>query len=67
MAAKKKPIDYAAYARKYEVTEMTIRRWHAAHIDLDDLEAVATFLLKQHAPSPRALRAVHDELVKSKT
>ena len=48
--------DYASAARRYQVSERTVRRWHAAGADLSNPESVANVILRQNRPSIKAMR-----------
>ena len=56
-------VDFPAAAARFQVDERTVRRWHAAGVDLADLEAVGTYLLQQKGrTSTEAIRAVREQL-----
>jgi hypothetical protein len=49
--------NFQAIAEKYNVHTRTIRRWHAAGVDVQDFRAVAKHLAEQRRPSIHAIRA----------
>ena len=49
--------DFHAIAEKYNVHTRTVRRWHAAGVDVQDFRAVARHLAEQRRPSIHAIRA----------
>ena len=51
-------IDFAAAARRYQVSTRTCRRWVAAGADLADAASVAAIILRMKRPSVSALKAI---------
>ena len=64
MPAKMSVEAVATLAARYGVDARTIYRWRAAGVNVNDLEAVADHLLRQHAPAPAALHAAQQLLEK---
>lgn len=50
-------------AKRYDVCGRTIRRWLADGVDVDDLEAVGSYLLAQRNSSRAALEATRKNLI----
>ena len=49
-------IDFAAAARRYQVSTRTCRRWVAAGADLADPASVAAIILRMKRPSIKAMQ-----------
>jgi hypothetical protein len=49
--------DFTAIAARYAVHPRTIRRWHAAGVQITDPQAVGRHLADQKRPSIAAIRA----------
>ena len=54
--------DFATAAARWRACTRTVRRWHKAGVDLEDLESVARHLLTQKRPSIQAAAVVIHEL-----
>jgi len=52
--------EIEAAAKRYEVSTRTIHRWISAGVNIDHLESVANYLLRQRSPKPETLQTVQE-------
>ena len=55
-------LDFEELAARYQTTSRTVRRWHAAGVDVADALAVAIHLASIQHPAPAALDACQEIL-----